>query len=136
MLTRADFNTHMYTEIINNIERDAGTLLEKAIKAAIQEAKGFLSKYDLETLFGSVDDDRDELLLTFLKDIAVWHFIVLANPNMNIEFQAERYEKAIQRLKQIQKGEFVPDGWPRKNEPEGISDSWKITSAPRRNTQY
>lgn len=136
MLTRDDFTTHMYTEIINAIERDAVSLLEKAIKAAEQEAKGFLSKYDLATLFTATGDDRDELLLTFLKDIAVWHFIVLANPNMNIEFQAERYEKAIQRLKQIQKGEFVPDGWPYKTEPEGISDSWKITSAPRRTTQY
>jgi len=136
MLLRADFNTHMYTEIINAIERDGGLLLEKAIKTAEKEAKGFLSKYDLETLFSAIGDDRDEMLLTFIKDIAVWHFINLANPNMNIEFQAERYEKAIKRLQQIQKGEFVPEGWPFKTEPEGISDSWKITSATRRTTQY
>ena len=55
--------------------------------------------------------DRDSVLLMYLKDMAVWHFIPVANPNIDIEYREIRYNKAIAWLKNIQGGKIVPQGW-------------------------
>jgi len=134
MLLRSDFNTHIYSELIAAIERDDDKL-SKAISAAIKQAKGYLNRFDLDTLFGQTGSDRDEMLLMLLKDLASWHFVVIANPNIHIELIRLRYEDAKSDLEKIQKGMITPDGWP-PAEPASSSSYFHITSQPRRNTSY
>lgn len=136
MLLKIDFDTHMYDEIITAINRGDDVILEKAIKAAEQQAKGYLSHWDIDTLFDAELDDRDDMLLMYLKDLAVWHFIVKANPNINVEFFKERFDDAITEFGKIQKGIVVPHGWPPAVTPEGGDSSFHITSAQRRETRF
>jgi hypothetical protein len=138
MLIIEDFDTHMYAEIIEAIERDneAAPILEKAIKTAEKQAKGYLSRFDIETLFAAEAEERDEMLLTYLKDLAVWHYIVLANPNMDISFFQLRYESAIMELGKIQSGKVVPYGWPPAVDPEYAGTFFHVNSNPRRGTSY
>jgi hypothetical protein len=48
------------------------------------------------------------LLVMYAKDIALWHFIQLANPNIDLAFRQSRYELAINWLEKVQKGKASP----------------------------
>lgn len=135
MLLTADLKTHLYTEQITAISRNDTELMEEAIAAAIVEAQGYLSRYDIDTIFATTGTDRDKALLMWLKDIATWHFITLANAGADLEFRQERYKQAIKSLEKIQSGKIVPNGWPLVTE-EAKQDLWKISSDPKRETKY
>jgi hypothetical protein len=136
MLVRDDFKTHLYPELIDAIERDDDTKLETAIRASELLAKGYMSRFDKPALFTAEGEARDEFLLMILKDLTVWNFIIIANPNISIEFHRERYEDAIKTLEKIQSGKVVPDGWPPATTPENADTFFHVSSNPRRGTSY
>lgn len=135
MVTEEDFKTHLYEEIIDTIDRDDPDMLNDAIAAAEAEAIGYLSRYDTDTLFAAVDDDRDKSLVMIIKDIAVWHFIVVANPNTDMAMRRTRYEDAKSILKDIQSGKIVKKNWPLP-EVEAESQFFHVNSAPKRPTRW
>ncbi|MFV0505762.1 MAG: phage protein Gp36 family protein [Bacteroidales bacterium] len=108
-ITSTDITTHLYSEQVDNISREDKTILTSAIDGAIAEAKGYLSAYDIDTIFKATGRRRNALLLIFVKDIAVWHFINLANPATDYEAREARYKRAVEWLKGVQKGDVVPD---------------------------
>lgn len=108
-LTPDEIKTHLYSEIVNMVDRTDNSVLQSAIDAAISEVKSYLSAFDTEAIFSSEGDDRNPILLLYTKDISVWHFIQLANPNTNLELRADRYEKAIAWLDKVMRGQVVPD---------------------------
>lgn len=138
MLLVSDFHTHLYQEIIESIERtDANTdKLDEAIQAAESQAKGYLSRFDIDELFAATGEDRDKMLLVWLKDLAVWQFTAIANPNINLEYWSLRYDQAIKELGKIQSGKVVPHGWPPAINPESDSTFFHVKSNPRRETNY
>lgn len=133
-LTEADLNTHIYAEIVTEITRADATLAPKAIDAAIAESKSYLSKYDLTALFA--DNFADENLKNKVKDLACWHLIKLANPNIDLALFRTAYEDAIKYFDKVIKGLVDPDGWPYKPDdpvtafPEGSSVT--SSSTPKR----
>jgi len=108
-LTPDEIKTHLYSEIVNMVDRTDNSVLQSAIDAAISEVKSYLSAFDTDAIFSSEGDDRNPILLLYTKDISVWHFIQLANPNTNLELRADRYEKAIAWLDKVMRGQVVPD---------------------------
>lgn len=135
MVTEEDFKTHLYAELIGAIGRQDAGILQDAIKAAEGEAKGYLSRFDVDSLFNAQAEERDPTLLMYVKDLAVWHFITLANPNTDLEFRKTRYEDAIRWLKGIQSGKIVPNDWPPAIE-EGADSFFHVSSAPKRPTRW
>ena len=115
-ITTEDLRTHYYDEHANIITRDDDTIITAAIDGAIQEAKGYLGAYDREAVFAKVDQERNALLLIFVKDIAVWHFINLCNAGTELALRESRYNRAIDWLKSVQRGDVSPD-LPKKEEP-------------------
>ncbi len=107
-LTTQELETHLYRENIEVISRNDDTLLMAAIDAAIAETYGYLGAYDREAIFAAEGKDRNALLLIFVKDIAVWHFVNLCNAGVELELRQDRYERAIAWLRQVQKGEVKP----------------------------
>ena len=101
-LSKEDFNTHLYPEIIDTISREDDLILDDAIEAAIGEAESYLGRFDTDALFEATDDDRDKTLLLYVKDITVWHFIAVCNADTDIDMRESRYNKAINWLKNIQ----------------------------------
>lgn len=105
---------------------DPDLIVVKGINSAIAEAKSYLNRYDLLKLFG--DDETDpvvesEHLKNLVKDIACWHLIRLANPNVNLELFRTNYQDAIKFLEKVMKGQADPDGWPYKeDDPETAND--------------
>ncbi len=107
----------MRAEIVDKITRDDDTIADTAIAAAIAEAKSYLAKYDTADLFGDTPTVADANLKMKVKDMACWHLVKLANPNVNFELFRTAYEDAIEWLKEIRSGEGGdPEGWPYKED--------------------
>jgi phage gp36-like protein len=104
-LTAAEIGTHLYAGVTDEINRADATIIDSAIKAAVAEARGYLTAYDMAAIFAAVDDARNPILLLYIKDIAVWHYI----PNVEMELRLTRYEKAIKFLEKVQSGKTNPD---------------------------
>ncbi len=137
----SDLNSALYPEIQNEITRnDGGAIATEAIDTAIQEAKMYLSRYDIIQLFGDKDNDiaaifSDNYLKRMIKDIAIWHLLQLANPNMLYEGAKGRYDEAIASLRRIQMGKADPK-WPYQDttgENAPPSDQVTIRRNPLRN---
>jgi phage gp36-like protein len=109
-LSNDELKTVLYAENILAVSGGDDTLVTAAIQGAIAEAKSHLSRFDKTALFDTpTGDQRNPLLLIFVKDIAVWHFLNLANPGTSLEFRRSRYNAAIQWLKDVNSGDADAD---------------------------
>lgn len=108
-LTANDIHTHLYAGVVDEINREDETILNEAIAAGVEEVKGYLTAYDIDTIFNPAQPtDRNPVILMYAKDITVWHYIQLANPAIDIELRLKRYEQAIRQLEKVQSGKFNP----------------------------
>lgn len=105
----SELSSHVRSESLASIIRDDEAIAQAAIDGAISEAKGYLSRFDTAIIFGATTDDRHQLLVIFLKDIAVWHLVNICNPNIDLKLRKDRYDRAIKWLEGVQKGDIVPD---------------------------
>lgn len=108
-LSNEEMKTHLHQEDVDVISRGDDTLMTAAIDTAMQEAKGYLSKYDKAVIFETTGKSRNALLLTFLKDIAAWHFLVICNAGSDYKIRQDRYDRAVSWLKAVQRGDISPD---------------------------
>lgn len=108
-ISKTDIKTHLYGEIVDAITREDDTILQASIDAALSEAKGYLSDYDIATIFSQTGNSRHPLLLTLIKDMAVWHFLSLSNPSADLQLRRSRYERAIEWLHGVQRRTIIPD---------------------------
>jgi len=133
-ITSDELKTHLYTENITAIQGDDETILTAAIDGACQQAKSYLQAFDTDAVFGAVGASRNALLLIFIKDMAVWHFIKLCNAGTSVSFRRDNYTDAIDWLKNVQKGNTIPD-FPLRTDSTGTLENttpFRIGSAPKR----
>lgn len=104
-----ELKTHVRSESMASIIRNDETIGQAAIDGAMVEAKGYLTRFNTAIIFGAVTDERNQLLLIFVKDIAVWHLVNLCNPNIDLKLRKERYDRAIKWLEGVQSGMITPD---------------------------
>lgn len=105
----SELRTHLTEETVNVVSGGDDTLLTAAIDGAVVEAKGYLSAFDVSSVFTASGSGRNPLLLIFIKDIAAWHFLNLCNAGADFKVRQDRYERAIAWLKSVQKGDVNPD---------------------------
>lgn len=108
-LTTAEIATHLYGEVSTEIGRGDDNVLLTAITCAMEEASGYLTAFDQAAIFAAIGDTRNPILLLYIKDISVWHYIQLANPAVEMDLRKYRYEKAIEWLEKVQKGKTNPN---------------------------
>lgn len=110
---KPDFNSSIYSEIVDLLTRSTDTTLEENVQQAIDEMAGYLSaRYDVEAIFTTTGDNRNKLLTMLCKDITLYHLHSVGNPNQIPDLRVKRYDDAIATLKRIQKGEVNPPGLP------------------------
>jgi Protein of unknown function (DUF1320) len=142
IITQADLATNIYAEIITEITRTDSSIVDTAISTAIQEAKMYLARYDLEQLFGNsriAPPVQDDFLKSLVKDLACWHLLRLSNVGIDYTAYRTAYQDAIATLKNIMAGQAQPQGWPyldttSETTPPGDSISWN--SNPKRHNYY
>lgn len=134
-LVKADLKTVMYEEIINTITRDEDDLIEDVIESAIGEAEGYLERFNTDALFEATGNSRHPTLLMYVKDIFVWHFLAVANPDTDLDFREKRYKSAIHWLTKIQAGKSTPKGFPLST-VETTNEAFTVSSDTKRETSF
>ena len=137
-LTVEELYTHLHDETVRVISRETEAIPLAAIDAAVAEARSYLHDYDTNAIFSAEGDARNALLLLFVKDIAVWHFVNLGNACIHIELREKRYDSAVNWLRLVQKGDLSPDLPAKKAEPGGDEIIGKIhfSSNPKRSQHF
>jgi phage gp36-like protein len=149
LITRTNLENLINAEVIDEITRGDGTKITTAIDSAIQEAKMYLTRYDIIRLFGDKPDNggldvppsfTDAFLNDICTSIACWRLVKLCNANILFESMKLFYDEALDSLKRIQKGLADPK-WPyQDNTGEAdhtpASDQVTIKSNPLRETDY
>lgn len=156
-ITKKEFETHVFAEVIDAISRNDTSKLKMAIEAAITQVSAYLSRYKIEEILATPppiytepsEDDEDEIdeelsilldpyasLRTWVKDVTKWHFINLVNPNIDLALSRSRYEDAISELQKIQAGKAAPMGWPLAEQPQGATGQFHIVSSTKRQNHF
>ena len=85
---------------------------------AVEEISGYLRpKYDCTAIFEAEGANRNRQILMYACDIALYHMAASLPNKMGMDIRKERYERAIEWLKQVQAGIVIPDL------PEATTDS-------------
>jgi len=110
MITKEELKSAAYAYQIAAITDSDGDVVHTAIDAAVSEMKAYLRiSYDTDKIFSATGADRNPLVMELCKNIAIWYVIRLCNVNMIYEHVKERYDRAIDWLKQTATGKIAPD---------------------------
>lgn len=113
-----DLKTHIYQYQIQQISEGNLDVVLRAIATAEEEVKSYFYtnakkeyldgrlRYDVEAIFSKQGAERHPLIVNTVVTVAVWHIIVLSNPDIIHDTIKDRYDRAIDWLKKINKGEI------------------------------
>ncbi|MEG1464851.1 MAG: hypothetical protein RSC11_08150, partial [Mucinivorans sp.] len=88
------------------------TVIDHAIAFAQGKAQAILSKkFDVAKLYESSKDQREELLVSLLGDMAIYEIVAIALPNVDMEDRRDRANHAVVYLNKLADGEY-PVAWP------------------------
>ena len=133
----SEMKNYLYEENVDVITRNDDTIVESAIDTAVSEAKGYLANYDKDTIFAQTGTARNALLLTMCKDLAAFHIVKLSAAGVNYEYRKQVYDRAVQWLKDVQRGNIVPD-LPTIENADGVAYTNQIRygSNPKKNQHF
>ncbi|EKB58401.1 phage protein Gp36 family protein [Bergeyella zoohelcum] len=125
-----DLKTHIYQYQIQQISEGNLDVVLRAIATAEEEVKSYFYtnakkeyldgrlRYDVEAIFSKQGAERHPLIVNTVVTVAVWHIIVLSNPDIIHDTIKDRYDRAIDWLKKINKGEISLGNLPLLKEDE------------------
>ena len=90
--------------------------------------RSYLNKaYDCDAIFSATGTARHALILMFAIDITVYHIFCQHNPYKIAKIRQDRYDRAIEWLKGVMKGDITIDGAPLLPAEElGDNSPWQI----------
>ena len=136
-----DYDATIHKEILDSLLRkDSASydpqIIEICEDRAIAEMRSYMNKsYDCDAIFSASGNDRHALILMFAIDITVYHIFCQHNPYKMSKIRQDRYDRAIEWLKGVMKGDLTIDGAPLIEEPD-LSDNspWQIQADDARPT--
>lgn len=139
-ITPEDYDATIHRDILDSLLRDDtmsdSQIVEICEDRAVSEMRSYLSKfYDCDMIFSQTGADRHPLVLMMAIDIAVYHIFCLHNPYKMSQMRKDRYDRAVEWLKAVSKGDVTIDGAPRLPEDKQAGNSpWQIKSNILRTT--
>lgn len=140
-IATTDYDASIHREILDALLRRESAAYDPQIveiceNRAIAEMRSYLSKsYDCDAVFGAEGAARHDLILMFAVDIAVYHIFCIHNPYKISPIRKERYQRAVEWLRQVMAGDVTIDGAPRLPEDTVAANSpWQIAADEARPT--
>lgn len=135
-ITLQDYDASIHREILDSLLRQGTAeydpeIIEICEDRAIAEMKSYMNKvYNCDAIFSATGQERHPLILMFVLDITIYHIFCQHNPYKISKIREERYNRAIEWLKGIMKGDITIDGAPLLPE-ENQEDNrrWQIKSS-------
>ena len=132
-ITLEDYDASIHREILDALLRHDSDVSDSAIveiceDRAIAEMRSYMNKtYDCDAIFSATGSDRHALILMFAIDITVYHIFCQHNPYKITKIRQDRYDRAIEWLKGVMKGDITIDGAPLLPAEElGGNSPWQI----------
>lgn len=117
-----DYDASVHREILDALVRDDQSLVEICEDRAIAEMRCYLSKrYDCDAIFSASGEDRNQLILMMVIDIAVYHIFCIHNPQKLSQIRKDRYERAVEWIRAVADEEISIEGVPMLPEDERAS---------------
>lgn len=117
-----DYDASVHREILDALVRDDKSLVEICEDRAIAEMRCYLSKrYDCDAIFSASGEDRNQLILMMVIDIAVYHIFCIHNPQKLSQIRKDRYERAVEWMRAVADEEISIEGVPMLPEDERAS---------------
>lgn len=129
-----DYDASIHSEILDALIRKDHAIVEICEDRAIAEMRSYLSgRYDCDTIFNAEGDDRLQLVLMMAIDITVYHLFCIHNPQKMSQIRTDRYDRAVEWLKQVSKQAVGIDGAPLLPDSERTENApWQMRSNPKR----
>jgi len=129
-----DYDASIHAEILTALTRSDAAIIEICEDRAIAEMRGYMSaRYDVDTIFSATGDSRNPLILMMAIDISVYHIFCIHNPQKLSQIRKDRYDRAIDWLKQVASCKISIDGVPLLgNDTQKINSPWLMSSNPKR----
>ena len=120
-LTKEELKSVIYVYQIDQITEEDDDIVYMAISSAVDLVKSFLRpnnkrewldgriRYDVDTVFAATGTERNDLLLDLCKNVAVWNLTKLCNLDIIYDQAKDRFDRAIDFLKKVNKGDITLD---------------------------
>ena len=133
-ITPQDYDASIHTEILDRLTRSDDTIVEICEDRAIAEMRSYLSgRYDADAIFNAEGRTRLPLVLMMGIDISVYHLFCIHNPQKLSDVRKDRYDRAVEWLKQVAKQQISIDGAPLLPDEDRKKNSpWLMYSNPKR----
>mgnify|MGYP000780896080 CR=1 FL=1 len=133
-----DYDASIHREILDALTREDNAVVEICEDRAVEEMRCYLSKrYDCDRIFTRTGDERSQLVLMMALDIAIYHIFSIHNPRNMSQIRVDRYERAVEWLKGVRKGDISVDGLPEiEQEAKEAASQFQIRSNPKRNNRF
>jgi phage gp36-like protein len=133
-----DYDASIHREILDALTREDDAIIEICEDRAVAEMRGYLSRrYDVNAIFSATGDNRNQLVLMMAIDIAIYHVFCIHNPQKLSQVRKDRYERAMEWLKQVAGEDISIDGAPLlPAEERAANATFLIRSNPKRVNHY
>ena len=138
-----DYDASIHRDILDSITREDTAIVEICEDRAIQEMKSYLNdRYDVIALFPAAPaqgatDTRNSLVLMMAIDISVYHLFCIHNPQKMSTIRKDRYDRAVEWLKQVMRGQVNIEGATKLSaETLAAKSSFRIVSNTKRINHY
>lgn len=130
-----DLKNNIYNYQVAQITENDESIVLQALDTAEQEVKSYFyinnkkehldgrRIYDVEAIFSARGQERNALIVSLCLSVAKWYIVDLCNADIIYDHAKERYDRAIEYLKKLNKGEISLGNLPLLNEPETDSQS-------------
>ena len=90
-----------------------------------------------EILDALIRSDRQIVEICEDRAIAIYHIFSIHNPRNMSQIRVDRYERAVEWLKGVRKGDISVDGLPEiEQEAKEAASQFQIRSNPKRNNRF
>lgn len=139
-ISKEDFDATVHRDILEAVTRQDDAVVEICTDRAISEMRCYLSgRYDCDAVFSATGKERNQLVLMMLTDMAVYHLFCIHNPMKLSQMRKDRYERAVEWLKAVRRGDISVDGLlPVQKSPEEATASspYQMRSNKKRQNHF
>jgi phage gp36-like protein len=136
-ITLSDYDARIHSEILDALVRSDETIIEIIEDQSIALMRSYLNnRYDCDAIFSQAGSKRNNLIVMILLDITVYNIFCVHNPQKVSQITKDRYERAIEWLKQVNKGQANIDGAPTLSPDELAGTSPFLTMSNRKRINH
>ena len=132
-----DYDASIHRDILDALVREDETVIEVCEDRAIAEMRCYLSKrYDCNKIFEATGENRNQLVLMMVIDMAVYHIFCIHNPRNMSSVRKDRYDRAKEWLEAVADGNISIDGAPLLPQEERRTRSGFIIKSNRKRSNH